>query len=116
MEENKNNAGNLNQINTPIQDMVRNSQRDRTVGPLIGSIIIIFVILGGGLYFWGSLIANQKDTIQNQEVSEAQLEKSEIESLTAQSTSDETASIKSDIEATDVDSLDADISALDKEY
>jgi uncharacterized protein HemX len=50
-----------NHINTPIQNMVRDTAKDGTVGPLIGSIIIILLILGGGLYFWGSIISNQKN-------------------------------------------------------
>jgi len=37
-------------------------QKDSGVGPIIGSIIIIILIILGGLYFWGYEINKQKTT------------------------------------------------------
>ena len=79
--ENLNNEQDSNKINTPIQNMVRDSQKDSTVGPLIGSIIIILIIIGGGLYFWGSIIVNQKAAIENKESIEGQSQTSELEAI-----------------------------------
>lgn len=38
------------------------------IGPVIGSIIVILVVLVGGIYFWGSKIAknNQTAEVENQ--------------------------------------------------
>lgn len=35
-------------------------QKDSGIGPIIGSIIIIILIILGGLYFWGYVIDKQK--------------------------------------------------------
>jgi len=37
-------------------------KQDGGVGPLIGTIIIIALLVLGGLYYWGSIINEQKDT------------------------------------------------------
>ena len=104
-----------NSYNTPIQDMVENTKKDSTVGPLIGSIIIILIIAIGGLYFWGSLILDKKKEIQTQEVMEEQQD-NETELLLKQSSSDDTASIEADLEAMTIDSVDDDFSSIESEY
>lgn len=35
-------------------------KKDSSVGPIIGSVIIIILIILGGLYFWGYVINEQK--------------------------------------------------------
>jgi len=44
------------------------------IGPVIGSIIVIVVVIAGGLYFWGNKIAKdrQAEEIQNQAMSAPQ--------------------------------------------
>ncbi len=107
---------NNNQYNAPIQNMMDDAKRDGTVGPLIGSVIIVLVILIGGLYFWGSMIIDRKNEIETEQALEDQASSAEVESIASQSSSDETDSIEADLNATDLDSVDAEMSAVDEEY
>ena len=111
-----NNTQNPTPVNTPIQNMVDGARRDSTVGPLIGSIIIILIILVGGLYFWGSIIVDRKNEIESEAVLEEQSQDSEVEAITNQSSSDDADSIEADLNATDLDSADTEIEAVDSEY
>ena len=114
--ETQNTDYNDSTINTPIQDMVAQSQKDSKVGPLIGSIIVILVIIFGGLYFWGSIISNQKQQIQNDQILDEQAQKTQLDATVTQSNSDDAASIESDLNATNIDSLDSDFGDIEKEY
>ena len=52
-------------------------QKDSSVGPIIGSIIIIILIVLGGLYFWGYVINKQKADIpekQNESTNSAEID------------------------------------------
>lgn len=73
-------------------------QQESSVGPIIGAIIILAVVVFGFLFFWGERGADQA------------LE-SQIDTIETQSNSDETSSIEADLEATDVDNLDAELNA-----
>lgn len=101
-------------VNTPIQNMVADTQKDSTVGPLIGSIVIILIVIVGGLYFWGALITNKKAEIRNTDLLEEQADALEIEQAAQQSTSTDIGSIEADLNATNVDGLDGDISDIDQ--
>lgn len=103
-------------INTPIQNMVASTQKDSTVGPLIGSIVIILIVIIGGLYFWGSLITSKKAEIEEKNLLEDQIKALEVEQTAKQSTSTDVNSIEADLKTTNVDSLDSEISDIDKEF
>lgn len=103
-------------INTPIQNMVADSQKDSKTGPLIGSIIVILVIIIGGLYFWGSLISSQKNQIEKNQIFEEQTERAQLDATVTQSTSDDPDSIESDIDATNIESTDSDFDSIEQEY
>ncbi len=105
-----------NKISTPIQSMVEGAQKDSTVGPLIGSIIVILIIIVGGLYFFGSLISAKKVEVQTEQVLEEQNEKMQIEQTAKQSQSDDVSSIEADLNATNVDTVDKDLSDIEKEF
>lgn len=66
-----------------------------SIGPVIGTIIILAVIVLGGLYFWSQRAENQ-----------AAVERT-IQDIEKQSDSDATSAIEADLEATEIDSLDA---------
>lgn len=87
-------------VNTPIQNMLASTQKDSTMGPLIGSIIIILIVIIGGLYFLGSLVLNKKNKINSLQEESSILE---IKETVKQSTS------------TDLDILEADLKAIDTE-
>ena len=93
-------------ISTPIQDMVSSATKDSTVGPLIGSIIVVLLIVLGGLYYFGSIIASKKNEIDLKKNSEEQSETLNIEKTAKQSNTDDIKSIESDLKSTDIDSID----------
>jgi uncharacterized protein HemX len=105
-----------NRINTPIQNLVQSTQKDSTVGPMIGSIIVILIILVGGLYFLGALISSKKTEIQTEQVQQEQAETLEVEQTAKQSSSDDVSSIEADLKATDIDNLDKGIDDIEKEF
>ncbi len=78
---------------------------DEGVGPVIGSIIIIALIVLGGLYYWGSIINSTQKT--NEDV---------IETTTpALNESDEIIDIEEDLEATDTEGIDKLLDEIDAE-
>jgi hypothetical protein len=81
----------------------KNSDR---VGPLIGSVIIILIIIAGAFYLF-SLIRNK---VEVQEINSTSTQ----ESISNQS--DEILDIESDINSTETDSLEEDMQALEVEF
>ncbi len=79
-------------------------RNETSVGPVIGIVIIVIIIILGGLYFWGSRV---NDTMINDEAL--------IDSLSVQGTSDEIADIDADLVGTNLEGLDADLSSIDTE-
>ena len=104
------------ETNAPIQKMMEDAKKDGTVGPLIGSIVIILILIVGGLFFWGSIISQKKDQIELTATEQEQVQQTVVEDITKQSSSDDTASIEADLKATNVDSLDAGLDDIDREY
>ena len=70
-------------------------KKDGKIGPTIGSIIIIVIIILGGLYFIDTIRQTNTDT----------------ETRNATETSD----ISADLENTDIESLDADLAEIEME-
>lgn len=83
-----------------MSDMEMNTSepREGSVGPVIGTIIILAVIVLGGLYFW-----SQRGTPVMEEADVDAV----VEEINTQEASNEPASIEADLEATDVDNLDS---------
>lgn len=101
---------------TPIQDLINDAQKDRTLGPLIGSIIIIVLMITGALYFWASLIQQQNAQIQaSQELEELKRETVIVETVT-QSDSDSLEDIETDLEITNLNLADDFLSEIEKEF
>lgn len=69
--------------------------KEGSVGPVIGTIIILAVILLGGLYFWGN-----RNDVQNANI-EGQTQ-DELDQINTQSDSDDLNSIQDDLNSTDV--------------
>lgn len=70
--------------------------KEGSVGPVIGTIIILAVILLGGLYFWGN--RNNVNTETDDQQTDAQ-----IQQIDAQGNSDDLNSIQSDLNNTNYD-------------
>ena len=71
-----------------------------SLGPIIGGIVILVIIILGGLYFWGQRV-NDSDAVID----------GSVESINMQSDSDAAAAIEADLDATDVENLDSEINA-----
>jgi len=85
------------------------------IGPLVGIIIIVAVLIIGGLYFWGAKLA--KDEQHNMTAEEiANQEDPQMEALTQQSSSDDLSAIEADVSATDLDNLDKELGNIDTEF
>jgi hypothetical protein len=80
-----------------------NPQKESTVGPVIGSIIIILMIILGGFYFWGSILENTTD------------KKVQPESVTEQSIDAEVSEIESEIDNLDFNQIDSELEQIESE-
>lgn len=97
---------------SPMQSMQPNT--DKSIGPAIGIIVIIAVIVLGGLYFWGQRIEQRKAvtpvvqessvTSQNQDA--MMRTNGSVGATQTQNTADDTVSIESELNATNVNSID----------
>jgi uncharacterized protein HemX len=108
---------NINQEpqNTPTENMSSQDQqepqatvfqeKESKVGPIIGSLIVIVIILVGGIYFWSTQIEkiNSNQNSQTEEQEENQ-DLSEVNSVEAE------------LETIDFDSIDAELDAIDAEF
>lgn len=78
-----------------------------SVGPMIGSLIVIIIITIGGFYFWNSI----SERLNKESVIDAQ-----VEELGTQSDSDEIEDIEADLQNTNFDDLDTELDAIDQEF
>ena len=88
-------------METP-NNKISNSPHRTSVGPIIGSAIVVIVLLIGALYFWGQQLNKQERQRQEMQKSEAEQEK-ELAKLKSESAID-----LKEIQA-DIDSLNAEI-------
>ena len=84
----------------------------KPMGPIVGVIIIVIVLVFGGIYFWGAKISKES-AITAEEIT-AQEDPALIK-LQEQSTSDEIADIEADLDATDLEGLDAELEQIDQD-
>ena len=78
-------------------------KKDTGVGPIIGSIIIIILIVLGGLYFWGYVIEKNKTDFPEE------VEKEEAGNM------DDISQIEADLNSTNIDILESDMQKIDSE-
>ncbi len=93
-------------INRPIQDLVESTQKNSTVGPIIGSIIVIILIIGGGLYFFSLAINARKVQIRQEQIEEEQKKTKQIENIIKQSNSDDINDIETDLNSITIDQIE----------
>lgn len=91
------------------------------LGPIIGVLIIMLVLILGGLYLWGRELSKGPAAteiipreIENNEPETTRAE-ADAEILQTTSTSDEITAIEADIESTELDTLDAELEEIDRE-
>lgn len=106
------------QNQTPIMTPGLTPHEEKSIGPAIGIIIIIVVIVLGGLYFWGQRLEMRSPaTTENPPVENTQVSNSpaELQEIQSQSSADDTAAIEADLNATNVDSLGTEMNSVDAE-
>jgi hypothetical protein len=116
MDDNQNHD--MNGSEQDVQMEVENKEEQKHMGPLMGIVIIIVILVFGGLYFWGARINN------------AEYEKEEIPQILGDDgskiipqdgnpISDSPENIETDFSTSDFDDLDAqigeDLSAIEFE-
>ena len=80
-----------------------------SVGPIVGSIIVVLVIVLGGLYLYGSQFSQRAAEEGPAAADIEALPDQEATALENQGVTDSLSEIEADIETTNVDNLDADI-------
>ncbi|OHA17921.1 MAG: hypothetical protein A2664_01020 [Candidatus Taylorbacteria bacterium RIFCSPHIGHO2_01_FULL_46_22b] len=80
-------------------------QNQKSVGPIIGIIIIIVVLLVGALYFWGGTLNKSTMPIESPEQISAGTD-TVVSGLQTVGVTDSLEDISADLNATDVSSLD----------
>lgn len=95
-------------------------QEMRYLGPIIGVLFVLLVLILGGLYIWGSMLTKDAEpgTIPRQiENNEPETPRAEADTqiLNTVSSSDDIDAIEADLESTDLDSLDAELDEIDRE-
>src|SRR3989344_3916136 len=83
---------------------------EKSVGPIVGSIIVIVIIILGGLYFSGAKLAKYTQTPE-----EILGDTTVTEELRSQSASDEVVDIEADLEASDFSDIDTDLSDIESQ-
>jgi len=86
--------------------------KNKPVGPVIGLIVIIILILLGGLYFWGARDTLNNGVPMNDDTSGEQSTPATEEAIRNQSTSDNPTEIEADLETfneADIDAIDSDL-------
>ncbi len=89
------------------------------LGPILGMIILVLALVLGGLFLWGSMLANKEAVpappIVNNEP-ETPRAAADAQILETTSSSDELSAIEADIESTNLDSIEQDLQAIDNEF
>lgn len=98
--ENEFQNNNQEKVEESIQQEKVKIEKDKGVGPIIGSIIIIILIIIGGIYYWNSIIDERAATQDTSEQSEA-------ESISE---------IEAELNTTDLDNLDAELEQIEAEF
>lgn len=89
------------------------------IGPILGVMLILLVIILGGLYLWGSTLnqevnENVARNIPNNEP-ETPRANADAQILSAVSSSDSLEAIETDIESTDLSSLTSELDEMERE-
>ncbi len=118
-EENKQeiNIGDKTEIHTQ-EDYATDSNQSH-IGPILGVLIIVLVLIFGGLYLWGAEVSDQTADIQPRQIENNEPEtvraNADADILNVVSSSDELDAIEADLESTDLDSLNTELDEINRE-
>jgi len=109
-----------NEPQEPAAPQVQNEVSHAHVGPILGMLVVVLILILGGLYLWGALLTKNAPA----PTPERQLPNNEPETTRANadrqifdtvSASKELDAIYADLESTNLDSLEADLEQIDTE-
>lgn len=111
---------NQNQQNTGNTPAPFHKTQHARLGPILGMIILILALVLGGLFLWGSMLANKEagqplPPIVNNEP-ETPRAAADTQILETTSSSDELSAIEADIESTNLDLIEQDLQAISNEF
>ena len=116
MEEN-NNLNVSGEMNMPKRPLIETHHSH--VGPVLGVLIIILILVLAGLYLWGGMLSKQEAELEQQQIINNEPETpradADVRTLNTLSPSDELEAIEADLDGTNLDSIDQDFSAIDAE-
>lgn len=95
-------------------------KEEKSIGPAIGIIVIIVIIILGGLYFWGQRLAQKPAPVVEQQPQTQQevpevTPGADINQLQNQSSSDDLNSIQADLNTTDLNNLGTEVNSINAE-
>jgi flagellar basal body-associated protein FliL len=96
----------------PIANTTPVDGSEKSIGPAIGIIIIIAVIVIGGLYFWGQRVSKQKAVPTPENNSTTTIDQN-IQNLQKQSSADDINSIEADLNATNLNQLGSEMNGIE---
>lgn len=119
----------INNTNTEASDVemkmpTSNPQVQSTpihTGPMIGVLLIMFVLILAGLYLWGGMLKSN-NSLPNEPVPIVNNEPETTRAIADQkiaetlSTSDELSAIEADVNTTDLNSIDTELTAVETEF
>lgn len=89
------------------------------IGPVLGVLIIILVLVLAGLYLWGGMLSKENiETEQRQIINnepETPRAEADVQNFETLSPSDELEAIEADLDGTNLDSIDDELNVIDAE-
>jgi len=89
-------------------------ENSSSLGPIVGAIIIVAILVLGGLYYWGADLAQNQNAPTPEEIMNEP--DPQLQSIETQSSSDTVTSIEADLEATNLESLDQELDQIENEF
>ena len=103
--------------NTPVPEASKDHHSH--IGPILGVLIVVLVLILGGLYLWGGTISETGEMVEPQSIENNEPETVRAEAdeqiLNTTSSSDEIEAIEADLESTELDELDAELDEIERE-
>ena len=121
MSEEENTPQQHTKIDTSVMKMPGGKIHHSHLGPILGILLIVLVVIAVGLYLWGANLVEKapatdrvERTIENNEP-ETPRANADMQILGTVSSSNEISAIEADVMSTNLDSLDSDIADAERE-
>jgi hypothetical protein len=109
----------LNSKNTTSKTPSFTERHHGHLGPMLGALILLVVIILGGLYLWGQSLSKNDPAFQERVIpnNEPETPRAIVDAqiLETLSPSDDLGAIEADLNSTNLDSIDADMTTIDAE-